>query len=95
MKYSLGEMVQRGHRFAIVDEVDSILIDEARTPLIISGPTEDRSEFYKSSMRSSRCCVPSITSTTKSSARSRYTKSRLRAHRGNAGRARPAARLAL
>jgi preprotein translocase subunit SecA len=48
MKYSLGEMVQRGHRFAIVDEVDSILIDEARTPLIISGPTEDRSEFYKS-----------------------------------------------
>ncbi len=47
MKYSLGEMVQRGHRYAIVDEVDSILIDEARTPLIISGPTEDRSEFYK------------------------------------------------
>jgi preprotein translocase subunit SecA len=46
MKYSLGEMVQRGHRYAIVDEVDSILIDEARTPLIISGPTEDRSEFY-------------------------------------------------
>ncbi|MGE3142635.1 MAG: preprotein translocase subunit SecA [Hyphomonadaceae bacterium] len=47
MKYSLGEMVQRGHRFAIVDEVDSILIDEARTPLIISGPTEDRSDFYR------------------------------------------------
>ena len=45
--YTLGEMVQRGHNFAIVDEVDSILIDEARTPLIISGPTEDRSEFYK------------------------------------------------
>jgi preprotein translocase subunit SecA len=44
--YSTGEMVQRGHHFAIVDEVDSILIDEARTPLIISGPTEDRSEFY-------------------------------------------------
>jgi preprotein translocase subunit SecA len=40
-------MVQRGHNFAIVDEVDSILIDEARTPLIISGPTEDRSELYK------------------------------------------------
>ncbi len=40
-------MVQRGHHFVIVDEVDSILIDEARTPLIISGPTEDRSEFYK------------------------------------------------
>ncbi|MGE0044542.1 MAG: preprotein translocase subunit SecA [Hyphomonadaceae bacterium] len=48
MKYSLGEMVQRGHRYAIVDEVDSILIDEARTPLIISGPTEDRTDFYKS-----------------------------------------------
>jgi preprotein translocase subunit SecA len=44
--YSTAEMVQRGHHFAIVDEVDSILIDEARTPLIISGPTEDRSEFY-------------------------------------------------
>ena len=39
-------MVQRGHIFAIVDEVDSILIDEARTPLIISGPLDDRSEFY-------------------------------------------------
>jgi len=45
--YETGEMVQRGHNFVIVDEVDSILIDEARTPLIISGPTEDRSEFYK------------------------------------------------
>ncbi|MET0546655.1 MAG: preprotein translocase subunit SecA, partial [Caulobacterales bacterium] len=48
MKYALTDMVQRGHRYAIVDEVDSILIDEARTPLIISGPTEDRSEFYLS-----------------------------------------------
>jgi len=45
--YDVAEMVQRGHNFAIVDEVDSILIDEARTPLIISGPTEDRSEFYR------------------------------------------------
>ncbi|WP_304177207.1 preprotein translocase subunit SecA [Phenylobacterium aquaticum] len=45
--YDVEEMVQRGHHFVIVDEVDSILIDEARTPLIISGPTEDRSEFYK------------------------------------------------
>ena len=45
--YSTEEMVQRGHHFCIVDEVDSILIDEARTPLIISGPTEDRSEFYR------------------------------------------------
>jgi preprotein translocase subunit SecA len=47
MKYALSEMVQRGHRYAIVDEVDSILIDESRTPLIISGPTDDRSDFYK------------------------------------------------
>ena len=46
MKYDRASMVQRGHGFAIVDEVDSILIDEARTPLIISGPLEDRSEFY-------------------------------------------------
>ena len=45
--YDVNEMVQRGHNFVIVDEVDSILIDEARTPLIISGPTEDRSEFYR------------------------------------------------
>jgi preprotein translocase subunit SecA len=46
MKYSVEEMVQRGHYFSIVDEVDSILIDEARTPLIISGPLDDRSELY-------------------------------------------------
>ena len=46
MKYRMEDMVQRGHVFAIVDEVDSILIDEARTPLIISGPLDDRSEFY-------------------------------------------------
>jgi preprotein translocase subunit SecA len=46
MKYELAQMVQRGHHYAIVDEVDSILIDEARTPLIISGPLDDRSEFY-------------------------------------------------
>ncbi|MFK8249970.1 preprotein translocase subunit SecA [Ancylobacter terrae] len=46
MKYELGQMVQRPHHFAVVDEVDSILIDEARTPLIISGPLDDRSDFY-------------------------------------------------
>ena len=46
MKYSTAEMVQRGHYYGIVDEVDSILIDEARTPLIISGPLDDRSELY-------------------------------------------------
>jgi preprotein translocase subunit SecA len=47
MKYSIATMVQRKHSYAIVDEVDSILVDEARTPLIISGPTEDRTELYK------------------------------------------------
>tara|TARA_Y100001933_G_scaffold191927_1_gene191287 strand:+ start:1422 stop:4112 length:2691 start_codon:yes stop_codon:yes gene_type:complete len=47
MKSSLEEMSQRGHYFAIVDEVDSILIDEARTPLIISGPSQDRSDLYR------------------------------------------------
>ncbi|MEO0328455.1 MAG: preprotein translocase subunit SecA [Pseudomonadota bacterium] len=46
MKFELETMVQRGHHFAIVDEVDSILIDEARTPLIISGPLDDRSDLY-------------------------------------------------
>ena len=46
MKSTLIDMHQREHNFAIVDEVDSILIDEARTPLIISGPAEDRSELY-------------------------------------------------
>ncbi|MFZ5608169.1 MAG: preprotein translocase subunit SecA [Pseudomonadota bacterium] len=46
MKFRLADMVQRPFNFAIVDEVDSILIDEARTPLIISGPTEDKSELY-------------------------------------------------
>jgi len=47
MKYAMDAMSQRGHAFAIVDEVDSILIDEARTPLIISGPTEDQTEMYR------------------------------------------------
>jgi preprotein translocase subunit SecA len=46
MKFSAAEMVQRGHYFAIVDEVDSILIDEARTPLIISGPAEESTDKY-------------------------------------------------
>ena len=46
MKYELAHFVQRGHHFAIVDEVDSILIDEARTPLIISGPAEESTELY-------------------------------------------------
>jgi preprotein translocase subunit SecA len=46
MKFELAHYVQRGHQFAIVDEVDSILIDEARTPLIISGPAEESTELY-------------------------------------------------
>ena len=46
MKGAIEEMSQRGHYFAIVDEVDSILVDEARTPLIISGPSQDRSDLY-------------------------------------------------
>ncbi|MBI1353091.1 MAG: preprotein translocase subunit SecA [Acidobacteria bacterium] len=46
MKFDLGDCVQRGHNFAIVDEVDSILIDEARTPLIISGPSEESTDKY-------------------------------------------------
>jgi preprotein translocase subunit SecA len=48
MKYERSSMTQRPFNFAIVDEVDSILIDEARTPLIISGPTDDKSELYMS-----------------------------------------------
>ena len=49
MKYSISEMVQRNHNYCIVDEVDSILIDESRTPLIISGQAEDKSNYYISS----------------------------------------------
>jgi preprotein translocase subunit SecA len=57
MKSRLEDMYQRGHHFAIVDEVDSILIDEARTPLIISGPSQDRSELYVAVDR----LIPSLT----------------------------------
>ena len=48
MKYELAQMTQRPHAYAIVDEVDSILVDEARTPLIISGPSDDKSDLYNS-----------------------------------------------
>ena len=47
MKYSVEEMAQRGHIYCIIDEIDSILIDEARTPLVISGPTDDKSDLYR------------------------------------------------
>ncbi len=58
MKYSREQMVQRPFNFAIVDEVDSILIDEARTPLIISGPTDDKSELYVSVDKIVKSFVP-------------------------------------
>jgi preprotein translocase subunit SecA len=57
MKMDRAQMVQRGHNYAIVDEVDSILVDEARTPLIISGPLDDRSELYNTIDR----MVPQLT----------------------------------
>ena len=73
MKMSAEEMVQRGHAFAIVDEVDSILIDEARTPLIISGPVEDKAELYIAvDELHAEACSRSTTSSTKSSGRSRF-----------------------
>jgi preprotein translocase subunit SecA len=59
MKYSREQMVQRPFNFAIVDEVDSILIDEARTPLIISGPTDDKSDLYISVDKLVKTLVPS------------------------------------
>src|SRR6476660_1973453 len=58
MKYSRAQMVQRPFNFAIVDEVDSILIDEARTPLIISGPTDDKSDLYISVDKVVKSLVP-------------------------------------
>jgi preprotein translocase subunit SecA len=61
MKYALDQMAQRGHAYAIIDEVDSILIDEARTPLIISGPTDDRSDLYRTKRRV-RWCLPKAVS---------------------------------
>ena len=70
MKYSRAQMVQRGHHYAIVDEVDSILIDEARTPLIISGPSDDRSALYETGRRADPAARRRATSTsTRSSAR--------------------------
>src|SRR6476619_4643523 len=58
MKYSRDQMVQRPFNFGIVDEVDSILIDEARTPLIISGPTDDKSDLYIAVDRMVKSLVP-------------------------------------
>src|SRR5438876_6582740 len=59
MKYSRAQMVQRPFNFAIVDEVDSILIDEARTPLIISGPTDDKSDLYVAADKIVKTLLPS------------------------------------
>ena len=61
MTRSVNDMVQRGHNFAIVDEVDSILIDEARTPLIISGPVDGSSQFTPCSRSSHRVCARAST----------------------------------
>ena len=58
MKTEVAQRGQRGHHFAIVDEVDSILVDEARTPLIISGPLDDKSELYVSIDKVLPCLVP-------------------------------------
>jgi preprotein translocase subunit SecA len=70
MKYDMAQMVQRGHNYAIVDEVDSILVDEARTPLIISGPLDDRSDLYNAIDVLIPRLTGSITTLTRSSARS-------------------------
>ncbi len=69
MAGSIEECVQRGHNFAIVDEVDSILIDEARTPLIISGPTQDEVRWYDEFAAAAPAGSPA-TSTTRSTRRS-------------------------
>ena len=61
MKFDLEHYVQRGHDFAIVDEVDSILIDEARTPLIISGPAEESTDLYYGSTALFRGCKGAVT----------------------------------
>jgi preprotein translocase subunit SecA len=62
--HSPSDLVQRGHHFAIVDEIDSILIDEARTPLIISSASEDSSEFYKTFARIAKTLTPETDYTT-------------------------------
>ena len=61
MKYTLSEYVQRGNNYAIIDEVDSVLIDEARTPLIISGPAEESTEKYIEATASSESSASSTT----------------------------------
>src|ERR1700720_1851063 len=61
MAKDLAEKVQRGHSFAIVDEVDNILIDEARTPLIISGAPEQAADLYVKFARLARTMVPGVT----------------------------------
>ena len=74
MKYAREQMAQRGHHYAIVDEVDSILVDEARTPLIISGPSDDRSALYETADK----LIPLLgrgrpSTSTRSSARPTFT----------------------
>ena len=92
MKFRLEEMVQRPFNYAIVDEVDSILIDEARTPLIISGPAEDSSELYRQVDK----LIPQPQARGlregREAAHRDAHRSRRRADRGAAARSRPAER---
>jgi hypothetical protein len=90
MKYELNQMVQRGHFFAIVDEVDSILIDEARTPLIISGPSEDRSDLYNYHRRADPASRRRRLRPRREAAHRQSDRGRQREYRGPAARGRPA-----
>ena len=92
MKYHLEEMVQRGHNFAIVDEVDSILIDEARTPLIISGPVDDKSDLYNAVDQFIPALTPEDYDLDEKQRSVTLTEAGQRAPRAGAGRCRPAAR---
>jgi preprotein translocase subunit SecA len=91
MKYEVAQMVQRGHFYAIVDEVDSILVDEARTPLIISGPLDDKSDLYVAIDK----ILPGLVAghrlrSRREAAHGLADRSRQRAYRGAAARCRPA-----
>jgi preprotein translocase subunit SecA len=92
MAASLEEMAQRGHNFAIVDEVDSILIDEARTPLIISGPSQDRSDLYVAIDKIIPHSEESISRSTRRQRNATFTDEGQRFPRGQAARDGTAAR---
>jgi preprotein translocase subunit SecA len=90
MKYDRAQMVQRGHNYAIVDEVDSILIDEARTPLIISGPLEDRSDLLQQHRHLDSAAEPEDYELDEKQRSACIHRSRQRKARGAARRSRPA-----